>query len=266
MWLISAVFLALAAFLFAIAGAPARLLAWAVSSSQLSATGYSGTLWDGRAASMAIATPAGPMQLGSVRWSVAPGSLFSLAPTARWHSQWGNQELQGQVRWLGGQSLALSDVEFTVDAGVLRRLLPLTVSGRFSGLLPEIIIENNRLVSLLGQVSWSDAVWRDGDKRFSLGSYAVEFRPGAKDSGGGRGDAIGGTEGEVITLEGPLMAAGEFTLDRDGLFALGLTLDSERPLAPPLERALSLVAAPQDDGFYLQLQGNLYPTPREPGI
>lgn len=255
LWLISAVVLVLAALLFAVAGAPARLLAWVVPSSQLNATGYSGTLWEGRAASMAIATPAGPMQLGSVRWRVAPVSLLSLSPTASWHSRWGNQELQGRARWLGGQSLALSEVEFTLDAGVLRRLLPLTVSGRFSGLLPEMVIDNNRLVSLLGQVSWNDAVWRDGDSRFSLGSYAVEFRAGAN----------GDTVGELISLEGPLLASGEITLTRDGLFALAITLNSERPFAPSLERALSLVAAPQDDGFYLQLSGNLYSTPPEPG-
>src|SRR6056297_2875166 len=255
LWLLCALTLLLAALLFVIVGAPARLLAWVVPSSQLSATGYSGTLWNGRAASMAIATPAGPMQLGSVRWRIAPASLLRLSPTARWHSQWGSQALQGRVRWLGGQSLALSDVEFAIDAGVLRGLLPVTVSGRFSGLLSDILIDNSRLVRLRGQVSWRDAVWRDGDKRFSLGSYALDFRPGRNGSGND------GTRGEVITLEGPLLAGGEVTLSAAGHFALALTLSSEEPIAAPLERALSLVAAPQNDGFLLQLQGNLYPTP-----
>lgn len=259
LWLLFAFTLLLAVSLAAIVGAPARLLAWVVPSSQLSAAGYSGTIWNGRAASMAIATPAGPMQLGRVRWRIAPGSLLRLSPAARWHSQWGSQELQGRVRWLGGQSLALSDVEFAIDAGVLRGLLPVTVSGRFSGLLSEIVIDNSRLSRLRGQVSWRDAAWRDGDNRFSLGSYAVEFRPGRN---GSRNDA---TTGEVVTLEGPLVAGGEATLSTEGSFALALTLSSEQPLAPPLERALSLVAAPQNDGFLLQLQGNLYPTPREPG-
>lgn len=256
LWLLLALSLLLAASLFAIALAPARLLAWVVPASQLSATGYSGTLWNGRAASMAIATPAGAMQLGSVRWRVAPGSLLRLSPTARWRSQWGSQELQGRVRWLGGQSLALSDVEFAIDAGVLRGLLPVALGGRFSGLLSEILIDNSRLSRLRGQVSWRDAVWRDGDNHFSLGSYAVEFRP---DRSGSENDD---TRAEVITLEGPLVAGGEATLSTEGSFALALTLSSEEPLAPPLERALSLVAAPQNDGFLLQLQGNLYPTPR----
>src|SRR6056297_946378 len=236
LWLLCALTLLLAALLFVIVGAPARLLAWVVPSSQLSATGYSGTLWNGRAASMAIATPAGPMQLGSVRWRIAPASLLRLSPTVRWHSQWGSQALQGRVRWLGG-------------------LLPVTVSGRFSGLLSDILIDNSRLVRLRGQVSWRDAVWRDGDKRFSLGSYALDFRPGRNGSGND------GTRGEVITLEGPLLAGGEVTLSAAGHFALALTLSSEEPIAAPLERALSLVAAPQNDGFLLQLQGNLYPTP-----
>lgn len=259
LWLLLALSLLLAASLFAIAMAPARLLAWVVPASQLSATGYSGTLWDGRAASLAIATPAGPMQLGSVRWRIAPGSLLRLSPTAHWQSQWGSQQLQGRVRWLGGQSLVLSEVEFAIDAGVLRGLLPVTVGGRFSGLLSEILIDSSRLSRLRGQVSWRDAVWRDGDTRFSLGSYAVEFRAGPDGSGND------GTTGEVITLEGPLIAGGEATLSAEGRFALALTLSSEEVLAPPLERALSLVAAPQNDGFLLQLQGNLYPTPHEPG-
>lgn len=262
-WLIGTAVLLLAAVLFAIAQAPARLLAWVVPSSELSATGYAGTLWQGRAASMIIATPVGPMQLGSVRWRIAAGSLLRLAPMAVWHSQWGNQTLQGAVRWQGGHALLLSDVEFAIDAGVLHRLMPLNVAGRFSGLLPEIVIDNNRLSRLRGQISWRDASWRDGDQRFSLGSYAVEFRADADaDADVSRQD---GTVGELITLEGPLVASGDVTLTTEGLFSLALTLSSEQPLAPPLERALSLLAVPQDGGFSLQLQGNLYPVPPEPG-
>lgn len=250
--LVSAIILLFAAVLFAVALAPARLLAWVLPASQLSATGFSGTVWKGQVASMRVATPVGPLQLGGVHWEVAPASLFALAPTLRWQSQWGSQQLQGRARWLGGQSLELADLEFGVDAGVLRRLLPLTVSGRFSGLLPAVVIDEGRLASLRGQVTWRDAVWRDGDSRFALGSYAVEFTPGAD----------GAAVGNVITLQGPLSAAGNLTLSRAGAFALALTFDSEQPLAPPLERALLLMAVPQNGGFRLQLQGNLYPTPR----
>lgn len=251
-WLLSIIMLGLAALLFATALAPARLLAWVLPASQLDGTGYGGTVWNGRVANLLVATPAGPLQLGRVHWQLAPASLLALAPTLRWQSQWGNQQLQGQARWLGGQSVELADLEFGVDADVLRRFLPLTVSGRFSGLLPTVAVEAGRLTGLRGQVTWRDAVWHEGDRRFALGSYAVEFAPGAD----------GAVSGDVITLQGPLRAGGNLTLSRDGAFSLALALDSEAPLSPPLERALSLMAVPQDGGFRLQLEGDLYPTPR----
>ena len=249
-WLLSAAILLPALLLFAVLFAPARLVAWSLPASQASGAGYSGTLWNGRVASLAVATPAGPLQLGSVRWQVVPASLLTLAPTVRWQSRWGSQQVQGRVRWLGGESLLLDNLEFGVDAGLLRRFLPVKVSGRFTGLLSELSIRDGRLNYLRGQVTWGEAAWRDGDRRFSLGSYAVEFTP----------DAEGGTEGKLLTLDGPLLADGELSLARDGAFAVALALKSEQPLAQPLERALSLMAAPAEDGFRLQLEGNLYPT------
>lgn len=250
-WVLSAGLCLLAVLLFAILLAPARLLSWVLPASQLSGTGYSGTLWQGRVASAVVATPAGPLQLGSVRWALAPISLFTLEPEITWQSEWGSQQLRGTARWLGGQSMRLSDLEGGVDAGVLRRFMPLTVSGRVSGLLPRVLVDDGRLARLRGQVTWREAAWHDGDRRFSLGSYALEFAPGED----------GATRGDVITLQGPLLVQGFVTLSREGAFAVTLTFDSQQPLAPPLERALSLMAVPHENGFRLQLQGNLYPNP-----
>ena len=235
--------------MFTVALAPARLLAWVLPASQLHGIGYSGSVWQGRVASMRIATPAGPFQLGAVHWSIDPVSLFTLAPTVRWRSEWGGQQSQGRARWRGGQTLELSDLEFAVDAGVLRRLLPVTLSGHLSGLLSSVKIDAGRVVSLRGQVSWQKATWRDGDRRFALGGYALEFSPGAARA----------VRGEIITLQGPLVAQGSVSLAPDGAFDLTLSLDSDQPLAQPLERALSLMAVPGNDGFRLQLQGDLYP-------
>lgn len=249
-WLLLALVVLLVGLVFMVALAPARLLAWVLPASQLHGIGYSGTAWQGRVASLRVATPAGPLQLGGVHWTIDPASLLTLAPTARWRSEWGNQHSQGRVRWLGGQSLELSDLEFGVDAGVLRRLLPVNVSGRLSGLLSSVKIDDGRVVGLRGQVSWQSASWRDGDRRFALGDYALEFTQGP----------AGAMLGEIITLQGPLVAQGNVSLAPDGAFDLTLSLNSEQPLAQPLERALSLMAVPQDGGFRLQLQGDLYPT------
>ena len=249
-WLLLAPGVLLAGLVFMLALAPARLLAWVLPASQLHGIGYSGSVWQGRVASMRVATPAGPLQLGSVEWTIDPASLLTLAPTVRWRSEWGSQQSQGRARWRGGQSLELSDLEFGVDAGVLRRLLPVTVSGHLSGLLSSVKIDAGRVVSLRGQVSWQKASWRDGDRRFALGDYALEFSPGP----------AGAVRGEIITLQGPLVAQGSVSLAPDGAFDLTLSLDSDQPLAQPLERALSLMAVPENEGFRLQLQGDLYPT------
>jgi len=101
--------------------------------------------------------------------------------------------------------------------------------------------------SLTGRLTWERAAWDAPGNSFALGSYAVDFAP-----------AEAALQGTVLTLAGPLEAAGTLAL-AERRYRIDLTLTSDRPLPGPLADALSLFATPADRGFRLVLDGELQP-------
>jgi hypothetical protein len=194
--------------------------------------------------------PAGTLQLGAASWSLAPLSLFTLSPRVDLDTGWGSQQVSARVELRPvSRALQASEVTLGLPAALLRQFLPLDLAGEIGGRFDRVEADARGLQALDGQLTWRDAAWRDGGRRFALGSYAVEFATGSE----------GELRGEVLSLSGPLIVEGELSLDRDGRYRVDLALDSpQEPLAPELRRALSLLAAPEGEGFRLRLQGALH--------
>lgn len=234
---------------------PARLAGWVLPASALAADGYAGTLWRGSAARALLATPGGYFHLGGLRWELSPLSLLLLRPTATVEAAWGDQRFDGTVTWRGGDRLRLRDARFAVDAALLKEVAPVALRGRLAGDVTRLALADGLVQSLEGRMTWERAAWDAPGSSFSLGSYAVDFAPAAERSPAGDS---GGVQGEVLTLAGPLEAAGTLAL-AGRRYRIDLTLTSERPLPPPLAEALSLLATPTDGGFRLVLDGQLQP-------
>jgi hypothetical protein len=238
--------LLLVAAMAAVVLAPARLAAWLLPADTLLADGLSGTLWSGHAARAVVVTPSGHFHLGALDWRLAPLSLLSLRPRVELETSWGDQRLQAQLQWLGGDRLRIRDGSFSAGAALLRQLAPLSVSGRIGGRVDELIIADGMPQALRGRLLWERAAWVAPGGSFSLGSYAVDFGPAGEQNIGG----------EVLTLAGPLRATGAVALD-GRRYRLALDLGSERPLAAPLANALALMATPTAEGYRLRLDGQL---------
>jgi hypothetical protein len=236
--------------LLLLVSAPARLIGWFLADTPLAAAGLNGRLWQGSAASVALQAPAGPLQLGAASWSLSPLSLLTLSPRVDLETRWGSQQVSARVELQPvSRALRASEVTLSLPAALLRQFLPLDLDGEIGGRFDRVEADERRLRALDGQLTWRDAAWRDGARRFALGSYAVEFSTGSD----------GGLRGEVLSLSGPLIVEGEIGLDRDGRYRVDLSLESpQEPLAPEPRRALSLLAAPEGDGFRLRLQGALH--------
>ncbi len=241
--------LALGCVLAAVVLLPARLAGWLLPPSLIAADGYAGTLWQGRAARALVATPGGYFHLGGLRWELSPLSLLLARPTATVEAAWADQRLAGTVTWRGGDRLRVRDARFAVDAALLKEVVPVALRGRLAGDLAHLALADGLPQALEGRLTWERAAWDAPGSSFALGSYAVDFAPAADRDNGG-------VQGEVVTLTGPLEAAGSLAL-AERRYRIDLTLTSERSLPGPLADALSLLATPTDRGFRLVLDGEL---------
>jgi hypothetical protein len=225
---------------------PARLLPFLIDADTLRLSAVSGTLFDGRAARAMLRTPVGFLHLGEVRWQLRPLSLLRLSPTVQLRSEWGSQRgtLLAEQH---GEQILLRDVDISFDAGLLRQLLPVELSGRIGLLFGELVLSPDRLLRADGRLVWQSAAWDSPRGRRGLGSYAATVTsPGDEQV-----NAI------VTTLSGIVSAEGTLALDQQRyevdleVEATSGTLDAE------LAQALSLIASPSENGYRLRLDGEM---------
>lgn len=238
--------------------APARLLAWVLPPGQLVVAGLSGSLWQGSAARVQVGTAAGPLQLGRVDWELSPWSLLGLAPRVQLQSHWGTQRLSGELQLTGSRltgldGLRIRDLNANLDADLLRHLAPLALEGKLSVQIARLELRDGRPWSLSGgRLVWQRARWASPRGPIALGSYVLE-------AGQIAGEPL---RGEVMTLEGPVLAAGELQWQGAG-YSIALRIDSEGAWDPLVQESLALLASPDGDGYQLQLSGEL-PPPANP--
>ena len=227
---------------------PARLLTSFIDPEQLRLSGLSGTLLHGKAARAMLATPAGFLHLGRLRWDLDAWSLLRLAPRVRIDSDWGGQRIRLTATRRGNR-VELRDVDASLRADLLRTLAPLAVDGRLGLQLERLCIEGLQPTAVEGRAVWQDARWRTAQGGHALGSYAADLST----------SAAGVLEAKVSSIAGPVLAEGRLRLD--GLaYDLDLNVSAGgRGLDAEVERALLLFATPVEAGYRLRLDGELAP-------
>lgn len=235
----------LCALLLAIATAPARLLPRVLDSDQVMLSGLDGSLWSGRAARSTVMLPAGALHLGELRWRLHPLSLLTAAPRVSLQSRWGAQRVSVDLR-RRGTTLTLRDLDASVDARLARQLLPVALRGRVSAQFEELVLEGQDLRRADGRLVWQEAAWNSGAGISALGSYAAIVESSAD----------GELAATVQTLAGPVRVNGTVSLSGDQ-YRIDARIESDGPMQPELQRALSLVAVPQETGYLLRLNGDL---------
>lgn len=227
-----------------LANAPARLLAHVLPGEQVILQGLDGTVWNGSASRCMIELPVGFLHLGSVRWSLDPWSLLTLAPRLELQSNWGRQTAAGSLRLRGSQDLLVEDFEGRVGADLLRRFAPLAVGGSFEVQLAVLELREGLPHRAKGRLVWQQASWLSPRGPVPLGSYALDVEQPA-------GEAL---VGEVVTLQGPLEARGGVRLE-GRRYALDVFAGGDAALNDDLNNALALLAAPEPDGYRIALEG-----------
>ncbi|WP_439100282.1 type II secretion system protein N [Congregibacter sp.] len=232
--------------LFVSLQAPARLLSYVLNPQQIQLSAVSGTLSHGSAMRARVQTPGGYLHLGKVSWTLDPMSLLAFSPKVHLRSAWGDQRGTLDLRVVGDM-LVIEDLDVSLDAALLQRVLPVELTGRLELLFSDLQVTRSDLVSAEGRLVWQGAAWQSPRGVHVLGSYAANITSPAKQQ----------VIADVVTLSGPVMASGAVDLV-EKRFTIDLRIESpEQALDPELAQALSLIASPEENGYRLRLDGEV---------
>ncbi len=226
--------------------APARLLAPALSERGVVASGFSGTLWRGGVASLALPVSGRYLQLGRVQWRVSPWSLLWLRPELNLESRWGAQRGRAELSASAWGGVLLHELDLVLDAGLSRLWLPVELRGQLELNGRELGWSESAIRSGGGSLVWRQAQWigyRDAQR---LGDYVLEFQVVGEQRLAGR----------VSSLSGPVSAAGQLIVDGRN-YRADLQLRTDGPLSSEFLSALELVAAPTSQGYHLSFSADL---------
>jgi general secretion pathway protein N len=229
-----------------VVNAPARLLGYILPDQGVTLSGYRGSLWRGGVSRCLVSVPGGYLHLGAVEWSLQPISLLLLSPSLSISSRWGQQQISGQVTVHSSQKVSLADFDANISARVLQQFLPIALAGDLFARVEHLIISGGESQRAEGRLVWQRAVWRSPQGTQALGSYAIDFAQQEQTP----------LIGELITLEGPIKAEGSVQL-QGRAYSVDVAVGSEGSMNPQLQRALSLLARPVEDGYHLVLQGQI---------
>ncbi|MFK8040729.1 type II secretion system protein N [Congregibacter sp.] len=225
---------------------PARLLPLFLNEQQVQLSGISGTIGHGTAVRARVQTPGGYLHLGKLNWTLDPLSVLSLSPKVNLRSVWGDQRGTLDLR-IEGEALAIQNLDVRVDAALLKRVLPIELSGRLELLFEELLVTRRDVLAADGRLVWQSAAWLSPQGVRVLGSYVATIASPAPRQ----------LVADIVTLSGPVVAAGEVDLDRER-FNIDLFIESSaQALDADLAQALSLIASPEENGYRLRLDGEV---------
>lgn len=154
-----------------------------------------------------------PLQFQNVGWTLAPQTLLSGGAGAniRFDGYGGGGTGQVLRRWNG--DMLVRDFDFNAQAKALEPLLPVPIAsfaGELQGRFDEVLLANNVLKSLSGNLTWNDAALETPIPT-ALGKVDVLIRPEGEQSHVVTLSAVGGD----VTMDGSVTVGlnGDFAAD-----------------------------------------------------
>jgi general secretion pathway protein N len=214
---------------------PASVVLSLVHPANITLSGISGTIWNGRAQ----AVRSGTMHLGSVDWGLNVLSLFTGKLSADVKVARTDGFAQGSVA-AGAGGITLRKFNASLPIGALP---PNIVRGGWTGTLnlklAELALDNAWPVTLSGTIEVADLVG-PANRPAALGGYKVVFPEGAAKS-----DTLTGT---LTDTGGPLAVNGTVQLKKDRSYLVS-GLIATRPNAPSdMARTLEILGEPDAQG------------------
>lgn len=154
-----------------------------------------------------------PLEFRNVGWALAPGTLLAGGAGVTVSFEGYGGEGQGQAMRLWNGDIAVSDFDVNLQASELEVLLPVPIAsfdGELRGRFDEILLSNNLLDRMSGDLNWSNARLQTPIPT-ALGDVEVLIRPEGEQSHLITLSAEGGD----VTMDGSVTMSlnGDFTAD-----------------------------------------------------
>jgi len=210
--------------------------------------GVSGKLFNGTVANVKYADDLLPLEFTDVAWKAAPSALLKggVGANVSYQGYGGGGEGQVQRKWNG--NLSVSDFVFDADSKQLEVLLPGPVaefSGKIDGRLDTVVLANNLLEKLQGQLVWNQAIivtrLYGPEIIANLGQFNIDIEP--------QDNAV-----HKIVLKsegGDLFIDGSVTMAPNGDYRTDLLLTPSANAPEPLLQTLQQRTRPDGGGRYV---------------
>lgn len=204
----------------------------------------SGTLWSGRAASGQMQIDSEAIPLGTVEWQLRPWSLLFLKPCTRFTAGINKQSARGVVCGSLGGTIEAHDLQVEAPVAAANPWLPIKVSGQASMQLRKVIVQQQQIKRLEGDISWSNAHWYNGKAWVALGTFAARLASPK--------DSDSGPTAEIFDLSGPFKMTLNAELKPNQEWAVNGEI-TPGPQAPSeLRQALEMAGEARENGaFYV---------------
>ena len=180
----------------------------AVANVPLQMSGVSGTLWNGKAATVVVPLQQGSYALGEVEWQLNPLTLLSLKPCADLAARLESQLLTGTACGGLNGSVQLKNTQIAVPAKVAEIFeVPLEIDGEILVNIESLALANNQIEQISSSGSWADARFYNSTSWVSLGTLGFDLVE----------DGQGGIRADIYDIEGPIQVKldSQFNLNGD---------------------------------------------------
>jgi len=161
----------------------------------LQVSGLSGTVWNGKAASVVLPLQQGAYALGEVQWQLSPWSLLAVTPCADIKTKLENQQISGNACVGLGGSLELENTQIAVPAKIAEVFAPIVeVDGEILLHVETLDLDQNQIKNLTGSGSWNGARFYNSTSWVGLGTVGFDFND----------DGQGGIQAKIYDVEGPI--------------------------------------------------------------
>jgi len=229
---------AVALLIFIMILAPATLVFSALPGTSISASGVSGSLWNGSARKVSI----NGFSLNATRWTIKPLALLAGALELRLTTGWPGGEFEGDLSARITGSLQVKNASLFASLSELSAALGLPASGRLSLNIESLAIDNNWPTQAIGSLNLRGlAAVQPGSSPIVLGDYAVAF---ANTVVNDENPMIG----NITDNGGPLELNGQITLTAPNQYLLETTIRPQANAAKNLKQALEFIAPADNRG------------------
>lgn len=126
--------------------------------------------WNGRVKNASMVLRGYRVFIGDLHWQYEWLSIFSGIPCAQFYSHDALMQTEGYVCYsLLDNTIIVRDSHFLLSADEVAAVSGAEIIGHIDGYVEEVVVRDNSLALIQGNIVWNDAQWHNGEKWLSLG-------------------------------------------------------------------------------------------------